>query len=457
VTVRLDPGTAEVAYDDVPLGRFHLRVAAASTGGVFSDGFGLGIIGTALAASGGALTLTHAWTGLLGGASLAGLFVGALLTGPVADRFGRRRIFAYNMAALAALSMLQYVVGSRAELLVLRLGIGFVLGTDYVVSKAMLTEFTPRRRRGAILSLLSVAWAGGFACAFAIGVLLVDRGADAWRWMLVAGSVPCLLILPLRVTMPESPLWLVDHGQVARAREIVREKLGKGVGDPLRGPSPVVSASRWRQLFSRAWRRRTLVACAFFTFQVIPYFAVGTFVAQVLDALNVQGARSGGLIYNGALLIGAAAGLLVVDRLPRRVFLVGSFALAAAAMLLLTLVPGLPAVGTFTLFAIFALVLSAASNLVYVYLPELFPTDLRASGIGLAVAASRIGSAVGTFLLPILVDSAGIHAALGVCVATLLLGGAICYAWAPETRHSGLALVSAAPHPSPDCTERRAN
>jgi putative MFS transporter len=330
------------------------------------------------------------------------------------------------------------------NLFVLRIGIGFVLGTDYVVSKAMLTEFTPRKLRGFVLSLLSIAWAGGFATAFAVGVLLTGHGSNSWRWMLVAGSVPCLLILPLRITMPESPLWLVDHGHAERAREIVHDKIGTRVDLPVRGPIPVADASRWQQLFSRAWRQRTLVACAFFTCQVIPYFAVGTFVAQVLDALNVQGARSGGLIYNGALLVGAAAGLLVVDRIPRRVFLVGSFALAAAAMLVLTLVPGLPAVATFTLFAVFALVLSAASNLVYVYLPELFPTDLRASGIGLAVAASRIGSAVGTFLLPILVDSAGVYAALGVCVVTLVLGGAICYAWAPETRDTGLANVAAA-------------
>ena len=71
------------------------------------------------------------------------------------------------------------------------------------------------------------------------------------------------------------------------------------------------------------------------------------------------------------------------------------------------------------LFVIFAGVLSAASNLVYVYLPELFPTSLRASGIGLAIAASRVGSAVSTFLLPVVVSRYGVHVALGACVAVL--------------------------------------
>src|SRR5450432_754491 len=143
-----------------------------STGGVFSDGFGLGIIGIALTAATPRLALTPVWLGLLGGASLAGLFVGALLTGPFADRFGRRSVFTANMALLAALSALQFFVASSGELLALRLAIGFVLGTDYVVSKTLLTEFTPRLLRGPIMGLLSVAWAAGYACAFLVGFLL---------------------------------------------------------------------------------------------------------------------------------------------------------------------------------------------------------------------------------------------------------------------------------------------
>src|ERR1700726_2016246 len=95
-------------YDDVPWRPFHLRVCIASTGGVFADGFGLGIIGIALQLAAPQLHLSAVWLGLLGGASLAGLFAGALLTGLAADRFGRRRIFAYNMVFAAALSALQF-------------------------------------------------------------------------------------------------------------------------------------------------------------------------------------------------------------------------------------------------------------------------------------------------------------------------------------------------------------
>jgi len=423
------------AYDDAPLRPFHLRVAVASFGGVFSDGFGLGIIGIALGLAAPQLALTPLWLGLIGGASLAGLFLGALFTGPNADRFGRRPIFAYNMLLLAVFAVAQFSVQSALQLLALRLVIGVLLGTDYVVSKALLTEFTPRAFRGRIMSTLSVAWAGGYTCAYFVGYALADVGPDAWRWMLLASAVPCLLILPLRLTLPESPAWLVTHGRDAEAAAVVRRWIGLDVAPPDAPPAVPIVAGRWAQLLSPRWRRRTIVACTFFTCQVIPYFAVGTFVTRVLDALAVGDSFVGGLVYNFSLLFGAVFGLLLVDRMPRRTFLVGSFAITAAAMLALIVLDDPGRLTIILLFAVFACVLSGASNLCYVYLPELFPTDLRASGIGLAIAASRIGSAASTFLLPVVVASMGVRTALGACFVVLATGGLVCYAMAPETRN----------------------
>jgi putative MFS transporter len=437
-----------VDYDDAPLRPFHYRICIASTGGVFADGFGLGIIGISLSLAAPQLGLGAVWIGLIGGASLAGLFAGALLTGPAADHFGRRPIFAYNMLIAAALSLAQFLVGSRTELLLLRLAIGFLLGTDYVVSKALLTEFVPRRLRGRILGTLSVAWAGGYACAYAVGFELSGLGPTSWRWMLVTGAVPCLLIAPLRIMMPESPLWLANHGHADRAAQVVRARLGNSV----RPPAPIAASpgrtGRWRQLFSPRWRVRTIVGCVFFACQVIPYFAVGTFVTQVMSALNLKGGAVGGLIYNFALFAGAIAGLLIVDRISRRSFLVGSFASAGATMLILCACPNLGPAMVILLFAIFAGVLSAASNLVYVYLPELFPTDLRASGIGLAIAASRIGSAASTFVLPVIVQFYGVRTALGACVAVLAAGGLVCWFRAPETRNLKLEALDHAVSPA---------
>ena len=426
-------------YEDAPLRPYHLRVAAATLGGVFSDGFGLGIIGIVLSAASGRLRLTALDLGLLGGSSLLGLFAGALLAGPCADRYGRRGLFAYNMAFLALCSLSQFWVRSPAELLLVRLIIGLSLGADYVVSKALLTEFTPRTFRGRVLGALSIAWASGYVSAYFSGYALSGFGPDAWRWMLASSAVAPLLVLPLRLTIPESPMWLADHGFAARSAEVVRRTLGAQISPPVKSTLPAVKGWRWQQLFSRTWRSRTIVACTFFTCQVIPYFALGTFVARVMAALNVRGNYLGGVIYNLLLLAGAIFGVLIVDRISRRGFLIGSFVVTAAMLSALSLGSGWPDAAVILVFAAFAAVLSAATALVYVYLPELFPTELRASGIGLAIAASRIGSAVSTFLLPILVAYIGARSALAACAVVLAIGAVVCFFLAPETRNARLS------------------
>jgi MFS transporter, putative metabolite transport protein len=424
-------------YDDVPLRPFHRRLALCCSVGVFSDGYGLGIIGIALAQATEVLKLNALWMGLLGGASLFGLFGGALLTGPLADRIGRRPIFAYNMALLAAFSALQFAAPNAPTLLALRLLVGFLLGTDFVVSKALLTELSPRAERGRLVGSLSIAWAGGYTCAYFIGYAMSALGPGAWRWMLLTSALPCVLVLPLRLRMPESPMWLSNRGLTQKAEGIVARHLGSDVRPPQRRDA-AARGSRWLDLFSSRWRRRTLVGCAFLTCQVIPYYAVGTFISQILAALHMRAAYAGGLIYNGALLGGAIGGFLIVNRITRRTFLLGSFLITAGAMLALFLWTSVPAILMALLFAVFAGVLSSASNLVYVYLPELFPTELRASGIGLSIACSRVGSAIGTFLLPVVVEQYSVRAALAACVAVLVLGALICWRFAPETREMRL-------------------
>ncbi|WP_438279299.1 MFS transporter [Pseudomonas alabamensis] len=435
----------QVSVEDLPLSRFHIRTVFSGTGGQFSDGFVLGIIGIAVSMAAGPLQLNALWIGLLGAASLAGLFMGSLVAGPLADKFGRRKIFAWDMLLFAALSASQFFVTSPEQLLALRLLLGLVLGFDYVVSKSLVTEFAPRRYRGRLLSVLAAAWAAGYVAAYLIGFVLRDLGPDAWRIMLAVSGIPALLILPLRMGVPESPIWLMARGRKDEALAIIRDKFGPHVYLPIPSATSGKAEGVWTELFSKRWRKNTIVGCVFYTCQVIPFFALGTFAPRVLEALNVQDKFVGGLVYNVLLMMGALLGLMIIDRISRRAFLIGTFYLSAIGLAILVFA-GLGPVGTIIAFGFFACVLAAAVNLEFVYPPELFPTHLRASGIGMAVAASRFGSAFATFLLPIAVQDLGIHVALGVCVAVLLIGGVVCHLFAPETSKEQLSAVTTHTH-----------
>ena len=423
------------SYEDAPFQKSHWKLVVGATTGYISDGYTLGVVGIALTAAQNQLNLTPAWLGGIGSSSLAGLFLGALLSGWAADRYGRRPIYAYNMMAFAFLSLLQLAVDSNTQLLLVRFLLGLVLGTDYVVCKALLAECTPRLNRGRALSLMGVAWAVGYALAYIVGMMLESTRPDAWRWILASSALPALISVPLRLSAPESPSWLALQGRLEEARHVVESCFGKGYSIP----TGVQGQQRLRELFNSRHYASTLLAATLFFCLVVPYFAVSTFIPQVMAALHVSGNKVAGLIYILGLMLGSVAGFLVVDWLPRRRFVIGSFAVTSIALLVSNTVTGLPDSLVVLSFAVFSCVLSAAQAQIYVYLPELFPTSIRAAGLGIAVAASRLGAAAGTFLLPLCVARLGISAALYICIATLLLGGIVAFRWAPETRLSHLA------------------
>ena len=429
---------AETPFENVPVRPFHLHVGFSACGGQFADGFELGIIGIAIALAAIPLQLNAVWMGLLGGGALAGLFFGSLISGIIADRCGRRTIFAYDMLFAAVISGSQFFATEAWHLLVLRFMLGMVLGFDYVVSKALLTELSPIRFRGRLLSIMAIAWVAGYAFSYVAGFVLKDMGPDSWRYMLIVSAIPATAIFLFRLGVPESPLWLLKKGRAEEARRVVLTKLGEGIALPEVIAVAQKTGNEWAELFSPKWRKNTAIGGIFYACQVVPYFALGTFLPKVFESLHVTDKYVGGLVYNIFLLIGAVIGAAVIDKMPRRTFLIGTFYLATAVLALLA-ANILGSTGVVITFGLFALVLSAAANLEFIYPPELFPTHLRATGVGLAVAASRFGSAISTFLLPVIVQKFGIQAALGACVAVLLFGTVACQLWAPETGNKKLA------------------
>lgn len=424
-----------VAYDDMPTTRFHLLVSGAAAGGQFSDGYILGTIGIALSQAQNSLHLTPLWLGLLGGASLAGLFLGSLLLGPLADRFGRRPLLLPTMAIFTAISILQFFVTTPVELLILRLLLGLTLGVDYVVCCTVVAEFSPARTRGRLLSFLVFMWYLGYTTAFIFGTYLASTLTDAWRVILLSGAAPSALVFLARLRIPESPPWLVRQGRIGAARDVVTRYLGQAIQLPV---SPAAKSQKgglsWSELFGAKYRTRTAVGAIFYTAQVIPLFALGTFVPTVFAALGISDGYTSGIIFNAFLLLGTAAGLWLIDKVTRRQFLLWTFYLTTASLLFLAVASSAPPPLIVVAAALFAFLLAAATNLDYVYLPELFPTRLRASGVGVGTAASRIGSALSTFMLPQLVEAIGIRPTLGLCVGILFAGGVFCHAFAPETR-----------------------
>src|SRR5919112_2488973 len=417
-----------MTIDDAPLNSFHLRVVAYTTGGYFVDGYILGMIGIALALLAPQLGLGAVWTGLIGASALAGIFIGGLIFGWVTDRVGRQTMYVADLIVFVTASVLQFFVEGPLALFVLRLIMGIAIGADYAIGSALLSEFLPRKQRGRLLACLNAIWTVGFVAAYIAGYLMHELGPEAWRWMLASSAVPAALILALRLGTPESPRWLLSKGRVDEARRVVKEYIhpDADIEDLVAEQGNETS---YRKLFSRGLRKRTAFAGLFWFCQVVPYFAIFTFLPTVLEGLGVKGEFSSEVLLNVFLFAGAIVGVVIVDMMPRRTFTIGSFAVLAAVGAALGFFPQAPV--PVILFSLFAFVIAAAADLESVYPAEIFPTEVRASGTGIAAAISRIGAAIETFLLPTSVEQFG--------TGPTMLGLVLSVAWAPETRHVSLS------------------
>lgn len=431
--------------DDAPLNKFHLKITALTFGSNFSDGYALGIIGIALTLIGPQMKLNAIWEGLLGSSALIGLFFGSLVLGRLSDRVGRQKIFLLNFLVITIATILQFFVSGPVELFILRLVIGFALGGDYAVGSTLLAEFAPRKYRGFLLGSLNVLWTVGYVVASFVGYYLENSGSEAWRWMLVTSAIPAIIVLILRIGTPESPRWLIGRGRLEEARDIVRKHIGPNAEiDETVDPQ---ETSGFKILFDKQYRKRTIFGGLFYVCNVIPYFAIYTFLPLILKIMGYTEDFTVDTLLNIFLLVGALGGLWFMEKYTRRGFTIWSFAFLAISLFLLSVVHNHLLAMIF--FVLFTFMMSAASNLTLVYPAELFPTELRASGVGMVTAISRVGSAIGTFLLPISMNSLGFTPSMITLAVVLLIGMLVSMAWAPETKDLTLNEAS---NPNADST-----
>ncbi|GLV75496.1 MFS transporter [Streptomyces hygroscopicus] len=444
--------TRKVPLDDLPTSRFHRKVAVVAAGGPFCDGYLLGIIAVALPAISADLGTGALGEGLIGASALMGMFVGGLVFGPLTDRLGRSGMYTMNLLVFVVCSALQFFAGDAVSLFLIRFVMGIALGADYPIATALATEFLPRRLRGPVLaSLVLVLWVG-FTASYAVGYLMDGLGDGAWRWMLASAAVPSLVFLLLRLGTPESPRWLLSVGRTDEARAVVTEHLGPSADfDALvaetRTATPVrkgLPLSGIGELFRRGYGPMLVFCSVFWVCQVAPSFAVKTFQPQLLTSLGVHDALGASVLVQSFAIVGTALGMLVINSLGRRTLLLASMAVFTAALLGLGINPWATGGLVITLFIVFNLAEAAGSALQFVYPNELFPTELRGTGMGVATAVSRIGSAAGTFLLPLTTDRWGTSAGLYIAAGIGMLGLAVSWRMAPETRRLSLARASGA-------------
>ena len=447
--------------DRLPYTRKHNTMLFASGVGWALDAMDVGLIAYIMLALTKEWSLTGAEQSVLASVGFIGMALGASLGGLLADRIGRRRVFALTLLVYGIATGLSALSTGLVALIVLRFVVGLGLGGELPVASTLVSEFSPQRIRGRVVVALESFWAVGWLGAALVGYFVVPL-ENGWRWALAFGLIPALWSLVIRAKVPESVRFLESKGRHEEAEAIVADwesaagvQARAGSGDP--GPLKIENGSEgaeterigWRELFEPRFRQRTIALWLVWFGVNFAYYGAFIWIPTLLHqgGLTVVKSFEFTLFMTLAQLPGYLVAAILIEVWGRRATLVsflGGSALAAvgfgfAGQLADSIAPGSGA-WQYGVAMFFGCLLSffnlGAWGAVYAITPEVYPTTGRASGAGAATAFGRIAAMVAPMVVPLV-------APLGLGILFGLFGGMFALAmvagwFLPE--HKGLAL-----------------
>lgn len=417
--------------------RFMIKLVAVLIGGMFLDGYILGIVGPVTTTMSEELGISALWEGLIAAGALLGILVGSPLGGWAADKFGRKPLFLMDIGLFCIASGMQFFIDSPGLLFVVRLMMGIAIGAEYSVGWPLMSEFAPAHLRGRLLGATLIAWYAGFMLAFLFGHLLIENTNLSWNFILGTSTFIAVGLFLARLGLPESPRWLWNVGRRDEAHAIAKRYMeGDSLADVQHEDTRKGS---FGMLFSKQYWRATLFVSGFWFCAVAPYFAIATFADSVLAQYGLSGGLAGGIGLSALALAGVVLSVLLIDKLGRRVLTVPPQWLCAVVLTIIALWAGAPAAVVLTLFLVFSFFNAMYTTLTGVYPGEVFPTEIRGIGTGFAAAVSRLGAGAGTFLLPVSMEKLGTSPTMLIAALVAFAGAGLSQWLAPETKGKSLS------------------
>src|ERR1700683_3320444 len=248
----------------LPLSRWHNKLRLIVGTANFSDAFDALTVAYVLPALIPLWDLKSAEIGALISIGYAGQAIGGLLSGWLAERYGRVPLLVANIVLFSLMSLCCIFAGNYATLLTLRFLQGIGLGGEVPIANTYISEFAKSTQRGRFVLLQQLMFPIGLTTVALVGVFVVP--ILGWQWMFVLGALPVLLALPMIKMLPESPRWLASRGRDADADRVLTriESLVSANGGVPVAPIPanvapaVPSHSHFGELFAGVYRQRTL-------------------------------------------------------------------------------------------------------------------------------------------------------------------------------------------------------
>jgi putative MFS transporter len=392
--------------------------------------------------------------GWVGTSNLIGMAVGAVVWGAIADAIGRTRAFSLTLLMFSVFSLAGAASPDFVTFCVFRFLAGIGLGGCIPVDYALVGEFTPAKFRGRVLTAMDFWWPVGATLCGIVSTALLAFGN--WRLLLVVMVLPALLLVWVRRSVPESPMYLMRRGREEQAQSVI-ESLVRRTGaqrEPWRLPDPapmpgMTLAALGRQV-RQLWRFSagiTSAAWALFLTVFVVYYGALTWLPSILvtQGYGNYAAFLVTTLMTAIGIVGVLVSAWLVDVVGRKWVIGLSGPLAALALVLFALELNIETAAKGWI-AAFGFLIELTIPTLYAYVTELYPTRMRASGLGWASTVSRVGAG----LVPVIFGSL-LWPSLGLPLTFAVIGGLVVVAslWmavaAPETRNRELDEITTTP------------
>jgi MFS transporter, putative metabolite:H+ symporter len=415
-----------------------------------------GYVAPGLVRSGILTSTTSGLFGMNGVASFiasmfAGLFIGTICCGSLADRFGRRAVFTYSLLFYTGANLIMAFQSTALGLNFWRFIAGTGIGVELVTVSTYISELVPKHIRGR-----------AFACEQAVGFMSVPIvaflsyllvpyklfGLDGWRWVVLIGANAALFIWFIRRALPESPRWLAQSGRLAEADHLMLKLesiVEKEHGRPLPDPAPpefVTLGRNMRDMWVAPYHKRTLMMSIFNIFQTVGFYGFANWVPTLLIKQGITVTNS--LLYSSIIAISAPVGpiigLFIADRFERKTVIVAT----ALAIMMCGLL--FSQTSHRLLLILLGVVLTLASNIMsysyHAYQTELFPTSIRTSAVGFVYSWSRFSAIFTSFFIAGTLKRFGTPGVFVLIAAAMLIVMTVIGFLGPRTRDLALEQIS---------------
>jgi MFS family permease len=366
--------------------------------------------------------------------SLIGWAIGGMAAGVVADYIGRKRTMILSILTYSIMTGVSAFAWDWTSFAVMRFLVGLAIGAEWVTGTAMTAEFWPDHARGRGAGLFQCGFGIGFFLASFVWLFVGTTGPDAWRTMYLIGVLPALLTLWIRRTIPESSLW--EEANDRRRAAANRMVSGATISAEDRSLTRFTLA----ELFvDPEIRKRTIVALIMATASAVGFWAISTWVppyggsvATKLGLSGPQWASYTGMTFTAGTVVGYVGFGFLADAFGRKPITLLFFAMS----LLLTPVMFLWT-PNLTMMLIIAALLGCFSSGQFTWmstwLPELYPTQMRATGAGFIFNASRVPAAFGVLTAGAIIAYLGGYGNAAMTIATIYVLGLVATPFLPET------------------------